>query len=191
MRAARAGYSWGSGWLGIDPKEIKQLNDNINRWYDKVKDKVTNQVEKSCIKVENDAQSAMPSSVLKIYHRLRENKKYGIHGLVTAPRYARYIEWGTGPLSANPYSTKVYKKHPNVRRLVKWLTKARSQMAAYGLMRQTRISDLKGKAAKRQAYAIAKAIEKRGTKPRPFLIPAQEAEMPKFFAAIEDILRRS
>jgi HK97 gp10 family phage protein len=163
---------------------MKELEGKLNKLNTALKEDVSNEINASALKIENQAKRMAPVNFGQLRNSIALTKDGDLTYTVAAnASYAPYVEFGTGPQVNVPADFKSYAQQFKGKSGGKF----RDMVEALTLwVKRKGIGN--GKNDKGLAYVIALSILRKGMRPQPFLIPAYEMEKPKLIQRLNKLL---
>ena len=154
---------------------MKELEGKLNKLTTALKEDVSNEINASALKIENQAKRLAPVNFGQLRNQIALTKDSELTYTVAAnASYSAYVEFGTGPQVNVPADFKSYAQQFKGKSGGKF----KDMVEALTLwVKRKGIGN--GKNDKGLAYIIALSILRKGMRPQPFLIPAYEMEKPK------------
>jgi HK97 gp10 family phage protein len=170
--------------FSVNLSGIKQLQEKLNNLSTILKEDVSNEINASALKIENQAKKLAPINLGQLRNLIALTKDSDLTYTVAAnASYSAYVEFGTGPQVNVPSDFKSYAEQFKGKSGGKF----RDMVEALTLwVKRKGIGN--GKNDKGLAYVIALSILKKGMRPQPFLIPAYEMEKPKLIQRLNELL---
>lgn len=178
--------------ITIEIKNIDEAFKKFDNMSKTVKKDIKNEVAASALNIQSNAKKLAPVNLGKLRQSIyiNETSKGPNEFMFTigaAAKYAPYIEFGTGgkvriPAGFAEEASKFKgKKEGRLKDMV-------SALMEWGLKKGYIKS---GKGARQHAYFMALKILREGLRPRPFLIPSFQAEMPKLVIKIKNVIKNA
>jgi len=163
---------------------IKELEGKLNKLSTALKEDVSNEINASALKIENQAKRMAPVNLGQLRNQIALKKDSELTYTVAAnASYSAYVEFGTGPQVNVPADFKSYAQQFKGKSGGKF----KDMVEALTLwVKRKGIGN--GKNDKGLAYVIALSILRKGLRPQPFLIPAYEMEKPKLIQRLNKLL---
>jgi len=154
---------------------MKELEGKLNNLSTALKVDVSNEINASALKIENQAKRLAPVNLGQLRKSIALKKDSELTYTVEVnASYAAYVEFGTGPQTNVPADFTSYAQQFKGKSGGKF----KDMVIALTLwVKRKGIGN--GKNDKGLAYIIALSILRKGMRPQPFLIPAYEMEKPK------------
>ena len=163
---------------------MKELEGKLNKLTTALKEDVSNEINASALKIENQAKRLAPVNFGQLRGSISSEKIADLtYSIGAKASYAPYVEFGTGPQVNVPADFASYAQQFKG----KSGSKFKDMVEALTLwVKRKGIGN--GKNDKGLAYVIALSILKKGMRPQPFLIPAFEMEKPKLIQRLNKLL---
>ena len=154
---------------------MKELEGKLNKLTTALKEDVSNEINASALKIENQAKRLAPVNFGQLRNQIALTKDSELTYTVAAnASYSAYVEFGTGPQVSVPADFTSYAQQFKGKSGGKF----KDMVEALTLwVKRKGVGN--GKNDKGLAYVIALSILRKGMRPQPFLIPAYEIEKPK------------